>query len=464
MKPTKIFVVDTNVPAHDPTALLKFEEHDIVLPLTVIEEMDGLKKGLNEVGRNVRHSMRQLDGLRKFGRLDKGVSLGEGKGTLQIVIPTQDMLAAMPSCMPSDVKDNQILAVARWATGNWPDREVVFVSKDLNARVKGETLGLTVEDYENGKVDIDELYTGTSELFVTSDDLSKLYGEGSLQAPSDHEFEPNECITLINEVNLSHTGLGRYIADVDTIFKIDIPVQPMDLMPRNREQEFLLDLLMDDNLKLVTVLGKAGCGKTLCALAAGLHKVMEDELYKRVIVARPVVALGGQELGFLPGDVDEKLAPWMQPIFDNIEILMPDYSQQEELIDMTRSERKKFSAQQEKAAGKTSPADELIRRGFLELAPLAYMRGRSIPDQLLIIDEAQNLTPHEVKTIITRAGEGTKVILTGDPHQIDNPYIDASSNGLTYCVEKFKDQPIAGHLTLLKGERSELATIAADIL
>ena len=462
--PTKIFIVDTNLPAHDPTALLKFEEHDIVVPLTVIEEMDGLKKGLNEVGRNVRFSMRQLDGLRQFGRLDKGVSLGDGKGTLQIVIPTQDMLAALPSCMPPDVKDNQILAVARWATGNWPDREVVFVSKDLNARVKGEALGLSVEDYENGKVDIDELYTGTAELFVTQDELATLYGEGSLLAPSGHKFEPNQCITLINEVNLNNTGLGRYVADIDAIIKIDIPIPPMDLVPRNREQEFLLDLLMDDELKLVTVLGKAGCGKTLCALAAGLHKVMEDELYKRVIVARPVVALGGQELGFLPGDEQEKIAPWMQPIFDNVEILMPDYSQQEEFVDMTRSQRKKFSAQQEKMAGKTSPADELIRRGYLELAPLAYMRGRSIPDQLLIIDEAQNLTPHEVKTIITRAGEGTKVILTGDPQQIDNPYIDASSNGLTYCVEKFKDQPIAGHLTLLKGERSELATIAADIL
>jgi PhoH-like ATPase len=319
---------------------------------------------------------------------------------------------------------------------------VVFVTKDTNLRIKADAVGLVAADYESDKVSIEELYAGTSEVMVRKDEVDRFFGQGYLDL--DGDYLPNEGITLVEETNPSHTGIGRYQGALARVVPlIRTPKEGLwGIHPRNREQQFALDLLLNDDIQLVTLVGKAGTGKTLLAIAAGLHKAADEGDYSRLLVSRPIFPLG-RDLGFLPGDVEEKLAPWMQPIFDNVELLLG-------MVD-ERGKRKRGYK-------------ELEEMGLLEIEPLTYIRGRSIPKQFMIVDEAQNLTPHEIKTIITRAGEGTKIVLTGDPYQIDNPYVDSSSNGLTYAVEKFKGQEIAGHVTLTKGERSPLAELAANLL
>ncbi len=438
----KTFVLDTNVLLHDPQALFKFEENDLVIPITVIEEIDRFKKDLNEKGRNARQISRFLDAFRKKGeKLVEGVTLEKG-GILRVELYTHEAMKRLPPELQVDRGDNRILAVAL-DIKEQGDTPVIFVTKDTNLRIKADAVGVVAEDYESDKVSIDELYTGKVDVMVDKDEVDRFYGQGYL--PMEGEYSPNQCITLVESSNPSHTAIGRYNYSMDRLNPlIRAPKDGLwGIHPRNREQQFALDLLLDEDIQLVTLVGKAGTGKTLLAIAAGLHKAADEGSYSRLLVSRPVFPMG-RDLGFLPGDVEEKLAPWMQPIFDNVELLL--------------------GAVEERGGKHKRGYKELVDMGILEIEPLTYIRGRSIPKQYMIVDEAQNLTPHEVKTIITRAGEGTKIVLTGDPYQIDNPYVDASSNGLTYTVEKFKGQQIAGHITLEKGERSSLAELAANLL
>jgi len=440
----KTYVLDTNVLLFDPHALFRFEDNDVVVPITVIEEVDGFKKDMNETGRNARQVSRLLDQLRRKARLVDGVPLEQG-GMLKVKLFSEDALRRLPAELRVDRGDNRILSVAMELKEHCQCR-VILVTKDTNLRIKADAIGLSAEDYESDKVDIEELYSGTVELLLPKEEIDRYFGQGYLAVEGDRfkNLLPNQCVTLVEETNLSHTGLGRYHDRLKRIVPlIRLPKEGIwGIHPRNREQQFALDLLLNDDISLVTLVGKAGTGKTLLAIAAGLFKSADEGAFNRLLVSRPVFPLG-RDLGFLPGDVEEKLAPWMQPIFDNVELLL--------------------GAVEEHGRRKRGYR-ELIDMGMLEIEPLTYIRGRSIPKQFMIVDEAQNLTPHEIKTIITRVGEGTKIVLTGDPYQIDNPYVDSSSNGLTYLVEKFKGQDEAGHVTLTKGERSSLAELAANLL
>ena len=439
----KIFVIDTNVILHDPTALLRFEDNEIVIPIAVIEELDRFKKQPEMTGRNAREVARTLDTLRTEGDLIAGVNLSNG-GSLRVALSDRDTLKTLPLELSGDVADNAILAVGMQCKQNC-QCPVVVVSKDTNLRIKADALGLNAEDYETDKVDVDELYTGTTEILVSAEQIGEFFKTGSLTL--DRNFVPNQDITLVDSLNPSHTALGMVEGKSSTIIPLmELPKLGVSrIQPRNREQRFALNLLLQDSIKLVTLVGKAGTGKTLLAIAAGLQKVADEKLYNRLLISRPVVPMG-KDIGFLPGDVNEKLTPWMQPLYDNFDLIFGT----QENTESSRHWRRGH--------------EELIEMGVLQIEPLTYIRGRTIPQQFLIIDEAQNLTPHEVKTIITRAGEGTKVVLTGDPDQIDNPYIDAASNGLTYVVERFKHEPLAGHITLSKGERSGLAERATALL
>ncbi|OUC13032.1 MAG: phosphate starvation-inducible protein PhoH [Alkalinema sp. CACIAM 70d] len=440
----KSFVLDTNVLLHDPAAIHRFgSNNDVVLPITVIEELDRFKKQPETTGRNARQVSRMLDELRQQGTIIQGIPLDNG-GTLRVALCHRETLRELPPELEGDRADNEILAVALELRRQC-QCPVVLVSKDTNLRIKADALGLDASDYETDKVDISDLYTGSAEVLVDAEVISQLFREGGVTLPG--AFFPNQAITLVNQLNPSHTAL----AIVDGSGKKLVPITKFPhsgisrIQPRNREQSFAFDLLLRDDIQLVTLVGFAGTGKTLLAIAAGLHKVADERLYSRLLIARPVVPMG-RDIGYLPGDIGEKLAPWMQPLFDNFDLI--------------------FGTQDStgKPAHWRKGHEELIERGLLQIEPLTYIRGRTLPQQFLIVDEAQNLTPHEVKTILTRAGEGTKIVMTGDPDQIDNPYVDAASNGLTYAVERFKSESIAGHITLARGERSMLAERAAALL
>ena len=439
----KVFVLDTNVLLHDPMAMLRFEDNDVVLPITVIEELDRFKKQTEDTGRNARYVSRQLDDLRKQGSLVHGIPLENG-GTLKVALCHRDTLLQLPAELEGDQGDNAILAVAMELKHHY-DMPVVVVSKDTNLRIKADALDLVAQDYETDKVDIDDLYTGTLDLMVSPESLTKLFGEGHLTL--DMPLYPNQSITLIDETNPAHTGLAFVQASSGQIMPLGkLPHAGISrVQPRNREQRFAFELLLQDSISLVTLVGKAGTGKTLLAIAAGVQKVADERLYSRLLIARPIVPMG-RDIGYLPGDMMEKLNPWMQPLYDNFDLIFGTQDMRAKPNHWRRGH------------------EEMMTQGLLQIEPLTYIRGRSIPQQFLIVDEAKNLTPHEVKTILTRAGEGTKIVLTGDPDQIDNPYVDAASNGLTYVVERFKGEALAGHITLYKGERSELAERAASIL
>ena len=436
----KSFVLDTNVLLHDPQALFRFEDNDLIIPMTVIEEIDRFKKELSETGRNARQFSRIMDGLRAKAKLIEGVELETG-GHLRVDLYTEEHMKVLPPELRSDRGDNRILAVALDVKSR-SDKMVILVTKDTNLRIKADAVGLTAEDYESDKVSLEDLYSGTAQVFLPREDIDRFYSQGFL--PIKQEFLPNQCLTLMDVANPSHTALARYNRALrQAVPLLRAPKEGLwGVHSRNREQQFAFDLLLNDDVQLVTLVGKAGTGKTLLAIAAGLHKSADEGQYSRLLVSRPIFPLG-RDLGFLPGDIEEKLSPWMQPIFDNVELLLGAV---------------------EEGTKRKRGYKELVDLGILEIEPLTYIRGRSIPKQYMIVDEAQNLTPHEIKTIITRAGEGTKIILTGDPYQIDNPYIDSASNGLTYVVEKFKGEEIAGHVTLNKGERSCLAELAANLL
>ena len=461
----KTFVLDTNVLLHDPQALTRFEDNAVVIPIEVVEEIDRFKRDPSEKGRNARQISRLLDGLREKGNLSDGVSIDANGGTLQVVFCRSETLAQLPPELKGGNGDNNILAVAleQLRSGLIADQPpVVLVTKDTNLRIKADAVGLTAQDYTTDKVDIADLYPGVCELTASAAAMDTLKGDGGLPLtalPSAQgvTLQANEGVTLVDQAQPNHTLLARYDARRQSLLPLQRAgkVRLGKVGARNREQTFALDLLLDPAVQLLTLVGKAGTGKTLLALAAGLHQVADEHLYERLLVTRPVISLG-KEIGFLPGSLEEKMGPWMQPIIDNLDFLLGGSADDE----APRGGTSRGGANRPQRSNWT----DLKGMGLLEVEAISYIRGRSIPRQFMVVDEAQNLTPHEVKTIVTRVGEGTKIVFTGDPYQIDNPYVDAESNGLTWLVERFKGQPLAGHVTLIRGERSELAELAANLL
>jgi len=438
----KNFVLDTNVLLHDPRSIFNFGDNAVVIPIYVIEEIDSFKRDLNELGRNARLVTRYLDSFRSEGALSQGVPLPTG-GTIRVAFTDREL---PPSMANGHLVDNKILAVALDIKDRDPNVPTTFITKDTALRIRADAVGLVARDYDTERVEISELYTGLSELQVPKEVVDQMYRPGAeVDVPAQAgELFPNQFLLLKDETNPSHTAMGRYSQAKGKVVPLLRAGKDgvWGVRPRNMEQTYAFDLMLNDEVKLVTIVGKAGTGKTLLAIAAGLHKVTEEGLYQKLLVSRPIFPLG-RDIGYLPGDVEQKLNPWMQPIFDNVEFLM----------NLSRADKK---------AGRGH--HELLDLGILEIEPLTYIRGRSIPNQFIIVDEAQNLTPHEVKTIITRVGDNTKIILTGDPFQIDNPYVDATNNGLVHVVNRFKAERIAGHITMTKGERSVLAELAANLL
>ena len=434
----KNYVLDTNVLLHDPRAIFRFEDNNVIIPIYVIEEVDQFKREGSERGRNARHIARALDELRdKGGSLARGVTLDSG-GMLRVAVPSRRL--ELPSAIDHTAMDQAILQTAFDVRENDGGRPTVFVTMDTNLRIRADALGMVSQTYENQRVDVDQLTSGMIELDVDGDEVDTFFRDGKV-TPKDPTWAPNTCLMLRDRTNPSHTALGRYDATKKAIVALRVPREGvMGVRPRNKEQSFAFDLLMDESIRLVTLVGKAGTGKTLLALAGGLKRTVEDQAYARLLVSRPVMPLG-RDIGYLPGDIDEKLNPWMQPIFDNLEFLFSSG---------TRKGPRAYA--------------ELLETGQIQVEPLTYIRGRSLPHQYLIVDEAQNLSPHEVKTIITRSGDGTKIVLTGDPGQIDNPYVDSASNGLSIAAERFRGEKLAAHIVLAKGERSELAELAANAL
>jgi PhoH-like ATPase len=434
----KNYILDTNVLLHDPNSLLAFKSNNVLIPIEVLEEIDRFKRESSELGQNARSVSRSLDALRAKGHLNKGVKLENG-GTLRIVFHEKNGETKLP--FENNSVDNRIITQAMSIKKLDTKHAAILVTKDINLRIKADSLGLQAEDYETDRVLLTELYSGMIDLTVTADKLSRFRLDGELDLNGYGKYFPNEYCTLTEESNPKRTALTKVDPTGTKLIPIiDSKEGVWGIKPRNREQHFAFDALLDDRVKLVTLMGKAGTGKTLLAMAAGLKRTVMDREFRRLVVARPTVSMG-RELGFLPGSLEEKLAPWMQPIHDALELLSD--------LNMGSDHRR---------------STDLMRSGTIMVEALSYIRGRSIAHQYMVIDEAQNLTPLEVKTIITRVGTGTKIIFTGDPYQIDNPYVDSSSNGFNYIISKFRDQAISAHIELQKGERSELAELAANIL
>jgi PhoH-like ATPase len=430
----KTFVIDTNVFIHKHDCISSFRDSEVVIPLTVLEELDRLKSYSDERGRNARRAIRYIAELAKHGDLRQGIKIENGS-ILRVEL-------YIPKNLPEDVtldlesRDNRIILAAY--TQQKAGKRVFFVSKDINARVKATAIGLKAVDYEKQKVDIESLYPGVREADVTPESLGHFKAAHFMEWHD--QLQPNEYVLLKAKGDEAHT-LARYHPARGGIVWCEPPAAGVcGIKPLNERQMLAFDALLDDSLAIVTLVGKAGTGKTLLAIAAGLHKVLEEKKYTRVLVSRPVIPVG-KDIGYLPGAKSEKLSHWMQPLFDNLEYILSTYK------------KPNFKNM-----------EQLFDNNLIELEALSHIRGRSLPEQFLIIDEAQNLTPHEIKTIVSRAGKGTKVVLTGDPYQIDSPYLDSNSNGLSYLVEAFKGQHLYGHITLLKSERSELAEMAATLL
>lgn len=430
-------VVDTNVILFDAQAILRFGEADVHIPISVIEEIDKFKRDQGENGRNARQFSRFVDVLREKGSLAQGVQLDNSETV--VYISTDLMLGGMPPEFDQAKADNRILNTALALQKQHPRTKVELITKDINLRIKADVYGIFAKDYEPTDVSQEDMYEGYLELEISPERIDAFYKDKKY-VPEGAKLYANQYVIMKDASNPNHSAIGRYSQADQAIIPL---INPSDSIwgvhARNVEQAFALDSLLNDDILFVSLVGKAGTGKTLLALAAGLFKTLDEGRFQRLLVSRPIFPMG-KDIGYLPGDIEQKLNPWMQPIFDNVEFLM---------------------GADKKASGR---AQELINQGMLNIEPLTYIRGRSIPKQYLIVDEAQNLTPHEIKTIVTRAGRGTKVILTGDVYQIDNPYVDSANSGLTYAVERFKGHPIAGHVTLTKGERSELAELAANIL
>lgn len=441
----KYFVLDTNVLIHNPQSIYSFSDNTIIIPITVIEELDKFKSSSDKKGMHARQVLREIDSVIKKGALTKGAKLDNG-GRLKIHFPHYE-LDNLP--MDISINDNKILAAA-WELQS-QEKKVFFISKDVNARIKAEALGISAQDYEKQKVEYTELYKGWREIPVNREDIDTLYQKHSLELKAYTLYE-NEYGLLKANDGSNTSAICKYDNEAQCFLPLKSNFDAMGIQPVNLQQKFAFDLLLNDNIKLVSLVGQAGGGKTLLALACGLSKTIgRNPIYEKLLVARPIIPFG-KDIGFLPGSKDDKLNYWMQPIFDNLHFIMGT----------TNKDR---NDSKENAVSKTTDKIQyLLDSGMLEVEALTYIRGRSIPHQFIIIDEAQNLTPHEIKTIISRAGEGTKIVLTGDPEQIDNPYLDANSNGLSYTVERMKGQTLVGHMMLSKSERSELAGIAVKLL
>jgi len=445
MPTKKNYILDTSVCLTDADSINKFDNNDIFLPLKVLEEIDKHKKRQDSVGINARRIIRTLDELRAVGSLQKGVRLGKGKGVLKVMTYEDAEKAEFPEDLTKSVPDHIIIATGLYISAQYPRRKTILVSNDINMRVICDSLGLMSQDYtsEEAVRSSDELYDGFSNILVDDQLIDLFYAEEKIYLD---EFDctepmfPNQYLLLTSNSNPKKTCLARFTDPQSPLKKIyNGSIPDWNIKPRNKEQNFAIDMLLNPDIKLVSLIGRAGSGKTLCAIAAGLQQTIgidkSKNLYSRLIVSRPVQPMG-KDIGFLPGTMEEKMLPWLMPIQDNLKYLMGD----------------------------KSSLELYMGKGKIEIEALTYIRGRSISDAFVIIDEAQNLTRHEIKTIITRIGENTKIILTGDIEQIDNIYVNETSNGLAHAVENFKEYKIAGHITFRKGERSELATLASKVL
>jgi len=437
---SKIFILDTNVILHDHTSIYQFQDNDIIVPITVLEELDKFKRGNDLINYQAREFVRILDEIVGDELFNGGISLGKGKGKLRIETG-KPFSEAMIASFREDIPDHRILAIADHTSKTYPKRKTVLVSKDINLRMKAKSLGIIAEDYKTDQVKDENVLDKTIKTFDNFDAklIDILYEKGSLpleEMKLEQKPEANECLIFKGP---GSSVLTRFDPKTNRIIRIE-KKPAYGIKPRNAEQTFSLSVLMEPDIQLVALTGKAGTGKTLLALAAAieLHKSFDQ-----ILLARPIVALSNRDLGYLPGDASEKISPYMQPLFDNLAVIKHAFNPR---------------------SPEYLKIEELQKEDKLVITPLAYIRGRSLSNAFFIIDEAQNLTPHEIKTIITRAGEGTKMIFTGDLQQIDSPYLDMKSNGLSYMVDRMRDQEIFAHINLVKGERSYLAELASDLL
>ncbi len=438
--PSKIFILDTNVILHDHTSIYRFEDNDIILPIVVLEELDKFKRGNDLINYQAREFVRTLDEIIGDELFNGGKSLGEGKGKLRIETgkPFSEELKAS---FREDIPDHRILAIAEHTTKAYPRRKIILVTKDINLRMKAKSLGIPAEDYKNDQVTDQNILDKTVLTFENVDDdlITMLYDHGAADMKrfnNDYKPEANECFIL---KGLNSSVLVRYDQKNNRIQRIE-KKPAYGIKPRNAEQTFSISMLTNPDIQLVALTGKAGTGKTLLALAAAIEL---NKSFDQILLARPIVALSNRDLGYLPGDASEKIDPYMQPLFDNLSVIKHVFNPR--------------SIEYQKI-------EELQREEKLVITPLAYIRGRSLSNSFFIIDEAQNLTPHEIKTIITRAGEGTKMVFTGDLQQIDSPYLDMKSNGLSYMIDHMRNQNLFAHINLVKGERSYLAELASNLL
>ncbi|WP_297090955.1 PhoH family protein [uncultured Draconibacterium sp.] len=438
-KKSKIFVLDTNVILHDHTCIYQFQDNDIILPITVLEELDKFKRGNDLINFQAREFTRVLDEIVGDDIFNGGKSLGVGKGRLRIETgkPFSDELK---SSFREDIPDHRILAIAEFTAKNYPKRKTILISKDINLRMKAKSLGIQAEDYKTDQVTDENILDKTVTTYEDFSDalIDQLYQQGSFAKADVKDFYPeaNEC--FIFRGNQS-SALARYDSKSERIYRVE-KTSAYGIKPRNAEQTFSLNMLMDPEVKLMALTGKAGTGKTLLALAAAIE---QHRQYEQILLARPIVALSNRDIGYLPGDASEKINPYMQPLFDNLAVIKHTFNPRSNEYQLI---------------------EEMVKDEKLNITPLAYIRGRSLSNAFFIIDEAQNLTPHEIKTIITRAGEGTKMVFTGDLWQIDSPYLDMKSNGLAYMTDRMRNQELFAHINLVKGERSYLAELASNLL
>ena len=439
----KNLVIDTSVFLSDASCIFKFGNADIFVAFKVLEEIDKHKKRQDSVGYNARKIIKIMDEFRAKGCLSKGVRIAKGKGIFKV----EEGRALLPEGLSMNIPDHQIIATALYIKEQHPKRKTVMLSRDINFRVISDSVGIPAEDYITTQVvdDTDKIFTGLSEIVVDDELIDQFYADEEIIFDKQFQQERkirlycNQFIMLISSSNDKKTALGRYFNETSPVKRVNDHKTDLSwgVVPRNKEQSFAYDLLFDDSIPLVSLIGRAGSGKTLMAIAAGMEQTvgMGEKKYNKIVISRPVQPMG-KDIGFLPGDMKEKMMPWLMPIQDNLQTMIGDKVMLEAFIE----------------------------QGKIEIEALTYIRGRSINNAFMIIDEAQNLTAHEVKTIITRVGENTKVVLTGDIEQIDNLYTNETSNGLTYAVERFKEYNLAGHVTFTKGERSRIATLASKIL
>ncbi|MBO7161027.1 MAG: PhoH family protein [Paludibacteraceae bacterium] len=438
----KNFVLDTNVILHDYKCIYNFQENDVYIPIVVLEELDKFKKGNEEINYNARQFAREMDTIVTTDNFfEKGAQIGEGLGRLYVVL-TKEMSKKIADAFMERTADHRILATTEAVQAEHPKMKTILVTKDINLRMKARAVGLLTEDYFNDKITNKDIFDREQETFegIDAEIIDRMYstaaGVSADVLPFKKDLLPNQYFILKSERN---SIMARYDHELDCVVKVQ-KERTYGIDPRNAEQTFALNALLDDDIKLVCITGKAGTGKTLLALAAALEKA---NTYKQILLARPIVALANKDIGFLPGTEKEKVAPYMQPLFDNLNVIKHQFS----------AESREINA-----------INDMQHSGQLVIEALAFIRGRSLSDAYIIVDEAQNLTPHEIKTIITRAGENTKVVFTGDVQQIDHPYLDMLSNGLAYTIDKMKGQTIFAHVNLIKGERSYLSELASNLL